>query len=198
LAAEPPAGIVMTVSGVTDPPLAAMTEIAPGAAIKLGANGRLTFLDYARCKLVTVSGGTLVLGRSDYTTDGRVENETDGPCPIAYSIAKDGGARTTAGMVMRGKPEPTQWPVNAQLLLTGSRARGFSTAAIYAEHKPETPAATLLISDGKAVVSPGLPLLPNRRYVLRLVSSDQSKTTEIVFMGIAPLQPQPILILRLD
>lgn len=200
LAAEAPAGIVMAVAGGTDPPLAPMTEIAAGEAIKLAPDGRLTFLDYARCKLVTVLGGTLTLGALGYQTDGRVDSETDGPCPQTYAIAAaDGGARTTAGMVMRGGAEPPRWPANMQFLLTGTRAGGFRSAVIYPEHKPESPVAAFAIADGKAVAAPGsLPPLANRRYVLRLSPSDPSKSTEIVFLGTAPQQPQPVVILRFD
>jgi len=199
-AAEPPAGIVMMVSGVSDPPLSPMTEIASDTSIKLGPETKLTFLDYARCKLVTIVGGTLMLRRSDYKTDGRVESETDGPCPKTYSLADEGGGgRNSAGLVVRGPAEPPRWPVNTQFLLTGPGARRFATAAVYAEQKPANPVATFSIADGRMVAPPGsLPLLANRRYVLRLVQSDQSPGSNVVFIGTAPLQPQPIVILRVD
>src|ERR1700758_1130847 len=89
-AADAPVGIVMAVSGTTTPALSAMTEIPADSAIKLDSGSTLTFLDYARCKLVTVSSGTVTLGRSGYKVDGRVESEVDGPCPQTYSM-KDSG-----------------------------------------------------------------------------------------------------------
>ena len=71
--AEPPPGIVMAIAGETDPPLSAMAEIPANTLIVLQPRTKLTFLHYSRCKLVTVTGGTLTLTRADYKEDGRVE-----------------------------------------------------------------------------------------------------------------------------
>jgi hypothetical protein len=201
-AADAPVGIVMAVTGMTDPPLAPMAEIAANASIRLDAASRLTFLDYARCKLVTVAGGVLTLTPSGYTTDGHVEGEEDGPCPQTYSLASSGsgtGGSTTAGLVMRGSAGPPRWPVNAQLLLTGPRAGEFRAARVSAEDRADSRPTAFVIADGKVVAAPGaLPLLPNRRYVLRLLSADRSTSSELVFVGSAPSQPPPLIILRLD
>ena len=199
--AEAPAGIVMAVTGTTDPPLSLMAEIPANAPIRLEPGSKLIFLEYQHCKLVTVTGGVLTLTQSDYKTDGHVEGEKDGPCPQTYSITSSdaAGAPGTAGLIMRGATGPPHWPVNAQLALTGSRAREFQTATVLAEDQPGNPAASFVIADGKVVASPGaLPLLPNRRYVLRLMPSDRSKSNELVFVGSPPSQPAPLVILRLD
>jgi hypothetical protein len=199
-AAEAPAGIVMAVTGTTDPPVSVMTEIPTGTPIRLSSEGKLTFLDYARCKLVTVAGGTLTLSRTDYKTDGRVESETDGPCPHVYSLNEPGGAgRTTGGLVMRGGSEAPRWAVNSEFLLTGSRSDKIRTAMVYAEDRPDTPAATLEIRGGRAVQPPGMPpLLPNTRYVLRLMTSDRPKPTEVTFIASAPSGPRSVVVLRFD
>jgi hypothetical protein len=192
----------MAMTGSTDPPLSAMTEIPADAPIRLTAGSRLTFLHYARCKLVTVDGGEFRLSQSDYKVEGQTEAEEDGPCPQTYSLkppASGPGSPATAGVIMRGAPGVPHWPVNAQLRLTGLRAREFPTATVAAEDTPGIPATTYAIADGKAVASPGaLPLLPNRRYVLRLIPADGSGSTELVFVAAAPSQPQPLVILRLD
>jgi hypothetical protein len=201
-AAETPAGIVMAVTGTTDPPLSAMTEIATDSPIKLGSNGQLTFLDYARCKLVTVSGGTLTLNQTGYKTDGHIESETDGPCPQTYSVPGGDTSQTTGGLALRGirmESAPPHWPVNSQFLLTGPGAGNIRAAAIYPEDHPDTPAATLTVKDGRAVEPAGQPPpLPNARYVLRLVTSDSHKASEVTFIGVTPSNSQPVVVLRLD
>ncbi|HWB52146.1 MAG TPA: hypothetical protein VG651_23765 [Stellaceae bacterium] len=200
-AADTPVGIVMAVDGATDPPLSPMAEITPGAPIKLGADSKLTFVEYAHCKLVTVAGGTLVLTPSDYKTDGHVESVADGPCPRTYAVTSPGtaGAPTTGALIMRGEAGPPRWPVNAQLVLTGPHADAFHTATVSAEDRPDKPAASFVIAGGKVVAAPGtLPLLPNRRYILRLIPANGSTASGLVFVGGAPNQPAPLVILRLD
>jgi hypothetical protein len=201
-AGDAPAGIVMAMTGSTDPPLSTMTEIPADAPIRLATGSRLTFLHYARCKLVTVDGGQFRLSQPDYKVDGHIEAEDDGPCPQTYSVKPPGsgtGSPATAGVIMRGAPGVPHWPVDAQLRVTGSRAHEFAKATVAAEDAPGIQAAAFAIADGKAVASPGaLPLLPNRRYVLRLIPADGSKSTELVFVATAASQPQPLVILRLD
>jgi hypothetical protein len=199
-ASETPAGIVMSVAGKTDPPLSPMTEIAADQPIVLSGGATLTFLDYARCKLVTVSGGTVTLSSTAYKTDGRVESETDGPCPQVYSVKEPGDdSRSTGGLVMRGGLGPPRWPVNTQFLLTGPRAGDVRAAAIYPEDHPDTPAATLQMGSGRAAEPQGAPLpSPNVRYVLRLTTDNGSATREITFIGAAPSDAQPVVVLRLD
>src|SRR6516165_4189647 len=60
-AAEPPAGMVIEVTGTTIPVLAPQTEIAPFAPIRVPRGTRLVFLHYRACVLVTVTGGTIPL-----------------------------------------------------------------------------------------------------------------------------------------
>lgn len=202
-AADAPAGIVMAMNGASEPPLSPMAEITANAPVRLEAGSKLTFLEYGRCKLVTVTGGVLTLTPFGYNTDGHVDGEADSPCPQTYSLASSGpgtSAPTTAALVMRGGAGPPHWPVNAQLLLTGSRAGEFHTATVAAEDRPGSPPTSLMIADGKVMEAvPGaLPLLPNRRYVLRLIPSDPSKSSELIFVGSAARQPPPLVILRLD
>src|SRR5580704_11307855 len=69
-AADPPAGLIMESVGSTDPRLSAMAEIPANVSFQLGPDAKLTFLHYARCKLVTVTGGTLSVTRADYKEAG--------------------------------------------------------------------------------------------------------------------------------
>ena len=63
-ATEPEAaGMVLKVAGETTPELATRAEIPAHTPIRLGSEGKLTFLHYSKCKVVTVVGGTLELIR---------------------------------------------------------------------------------------------------------------------------------------
>src|SRR5207245_4397952 len=91
-AAEPnAAGMVIKVTGETTPDLPARTEIPANTAIRLGPEVVLTFLHYRKCKLVTVTGGTLELSARDFATDGKVESEQPGPCPRVYQLPGNAG-----------------------------------------------------------------------------------------------------------
>jgi hypothetical protein len=199
LAAGAPAGIVMDVSGATDPPLTAMTEIPADATVKLTGDAKLTFLDYARCKLVTVSGGTVTLSESDYRVDGHVESERDGPCPQTYTPNGGNSRQTTGGLIMRSGLGPPRWPVNARFLLTGRFAGDVAAAAIYAEDSPDAATATLDVTAGR-LAEPAGTLLPPAyaRYILRLTTSGARKLSDITFIGMTPANPPPFIILRLE
>ena len=129
-ATETPAGIVMEISGQTAPPLSDMAEIPANVPFQLASNTRLTFLHYGRCKLVTVMGGTLALTRSDYKEDGKVESETDGPCPHVYALPDNADGHGSGGTVFRGAATAPHWPANPQILFAGARAPAVAAAEI--------------------------------------------------------------------
>src|SRR5438067_802982 len=83
---EVPAGLVMSLSGSTSPPLAAMSEIPSASPLQLAAGTELTFLHYAKCKLITVAGGTLTVTRTEFVADGKILAERDGPCPRVHQL----------------------------------------------------------------------------------------------------------------
>ena len=132
--ADGPAGIVMEISGETNPPLSEMAEIPANIPVQLQPATKLTFLHYARCKLVTVIGGTLTLTRADYAEVGKVENETDGPCPHVYSLSDSGGqGHGSGGIISRGVETAPHWPASPEIVFTGARANAVAAAEIRAE-----------------------------------------------------------------
>src|SRR6187397_1369620 len=90
-AGEPPAALVMAVSGGTTPPVAAMSEIPSGTKVQLDPGTELTVLDYARCKMVTVNGGALTVTRFDFMTDGKIVAEIEAPCPRIHQLSASAG-----------------------------------------------------------------------------------------------------------
>ena len=112
-AQEPPAAMVMAVSGKTAPPVAAMAEIASGTKLQLDPGTELTVLDYARCKMVTVSGGSLTVTRFDFMADGKIVGEVDAPCPRFHQLSA--GGAVAGGVVMRGGLGSVQrWPLERE------------------------------------------------------------------------------------
>ena len=198
--AEPPPGIVMAIAGETDPPLSAMAEIPANTLIVLQPRTKLTFLHYSRCKLVTVTGGTLTLTRADYKEDGRVESEADGPCPHVYALPDTGAeGRSTGGMVARGLDMPPRWPVSPDIVFTGSRARAVAAAAIFAEGQLAQPALKLNVVNTRGRPGQGdAPLQPGGHYVLRLTMANQRDPVDVPFIAVTPASPGSFVVLRVD
>ena len=193
---EPPAGVVMTLSGNASPPIAAMSEIPSGVPLKLDSAAELTFLHYQRCKLVTVAGGTLTVTRSEYNTDGKILAEKDGPCPRVHQLA--GGAPATAGgLVMRGVGGEPRWPLDRQILFAGPGSGELRAAAIYAEGRTDAPLLRLDVSGHQARLPANAPPLPaNQRYLMRLTLADRAQPLDIPFIGTAPDGSSLLVVLR--
>ncbi len=198
-AAESPVAIVMAVTGDTEPSLPALTEILADTPVRLAPRTALTFLHYARCKMVTVTGGVLSMNRIAYQTDGRIDSEVDGPCPVVSEIAGPARGTTTGGSVFRGIHAAPRWPVNLDIVLAGPSADKVRAAAIYAEDRPNEPLLRLDL-EGRRISeprdAPSLP--PNHHYRLRLVVSDRPEPLDLPFFGRAATGAKSLLVLRID
>src|SRR6266478_4648025 len=130
-AAEPNAvGMIMKVTGETDPTLPAREEISANTVIKLGPGTELTFLHYPpTCELVTVAGGTLKLTKTAFTTDGEVKSQQSRPCPRVYELSGTGG-----GWVAR---DLLRLAVDPEIIFAGSRAGEVTEAAVYEKGEPD-------------------------------------------------------------
>jgi len=193
LAAEPAAaGIVMKVTGQTTPDLPVRTEIPADTAIRLGPAVELTFLHYRKCKLVTVTGGTLELSDRDFTTDGKVEKEMPGPCPRVYQLAGSAG-----GWVARDVPP--RLPVNPEIIFTGRRADSIAEAAVYVPAQRDRPLFRFDLIDGRATEpAAAAPLTAEQRYVLKMRMNDQPDLIEHSFVAIAPGTGGSLVVFRID
>ena len=199
-ATEPPAGIVMEVTGSTTPPMQEMTEIPAGTPIRLGPGAQLTFLHYRRCKLVTVVEGSVTLSSGEYQTDGRVTGEKDSPCPRVFALADPGNAgRTVGGVVMRGVAVPPRWPVEPQIVFAGDRATEVRAAAIYDDSHSAQPLIRLTLAGRRARSSPSTAAMtPNARYTLRLTLADQPAPVDVAFIATAQSEAGALVIVRVD
>jgi hypothetical protein len=189
--------MVMTLSGSTTPSLATMAEISSGSPLQLAAGTELTFLHYAKCKLITVSGRSLTLTRTDFTIDGKVLAEKDGPCPRVHQLGGTAPGTTSGGLVMRGSGSVPRWPLDREFVLAGTGSDKLKTAAIYAEGRLDLPLVGLELAGHQARFPANAPpLAANERYVLRLTMDDRTQPVDIPFIGAAPDGPSLLVVLR--
>jgi len=194
---EAPAGLLMSLSGTSSPPLAAMSEIPSAFPLQLAAGTELTFLHYAKCKLITVAGGTLTVTRTDFAADGKIVAEKDGPCPRVHQLGANAPGTTSGGLVMRGIGSMPRWPLDREFVFAGTGSDKLKTASIYAEGRLDTPLVRLDVSGHQARFPANAPpLAANERYVLRLTMEDRAQPVDIPFIGAAPDGPSLLVVLR--
>jgi hypothetical protein len=198
--AAEPAGIVIAVSGDTDPPLSAMAEIPDGVQINLKGEARLTFLHYSLCKIAVVAGGTVTLSRSNFVSDGRIESEKDEACPRVFSMSEASDAnRSTGGAVIRGALTPPHWSTSAEFIFTGPKASTITAAVIIPSDSPGQPPIQLQIAGGRGRQPAGAaPLKPGGHYTLRVTTRDRPTPTEMPFVTAAPGASGSLIVLRLS
>ena len=193
-AAEPnPVAMVMKVTGETTPNLPARQEILANATITLGPGVELTFLHYPPdCELVTVSGGTLKLSKTTFTTDGDIKSQQGRPCPRFYEVSGTGGAWVARSL--EDARDPLRLPIDAEIIFAGSRADQVTAAAVYEKDRPEEPHFRFELVDRRATQPVAATLLADdRQYVLRLTMKDSSQPIDYPFTT-APAGPGDLLV----
>src|SRR5712671_6008059 len=192
-AAEPNAvGIVMRVTGDTDPNLPPREEVAANTVIKLGPGAELTFLHYPpTCELVTVAGGTVKLTKTAFTTDGEVKSQQSRTCPRVYELSGTGG-----GWVAR---DLLRLAVDPEIIFAGSRAGEVTEAAVYEKGEPDRFLYRLELVDHRATPPMATtPLTPNHRYLLKLTMSDEAQPVDYAFLAVASGGADSLIVLHVD
>ena len=194
---EPAAGLVMALSGGVTPGLAVMSEIPAETSLRIDSGAQLTFLHYAKCKLVTVSSGSVTVTRQDYFGDGKILNETPGPCPHVQQLNAGGEGAVAGGLVMRGIGAAPRWPLNPEFIVAGPGAGKLANAAIYADGRLDAPLIRLETTPNHArVPSAAAPLPINEHYVLRLALAGRDQPVDLPFIGAPPNGPSVLIVLR--
>jgi hypothetical protein len=192
-AAEPNAvGIVMRVTGDTEPSLPPREELPANTQIKLGPGAELTFLHYPpTCELVTVAGGTLKLTKTAFTTDGEVKSQQSRPCPRVYELSGTGG-----GWVAR---DLLRVALDPEIIFAGSRASEVTEAAVYEKGEPNRLLYRLELADHRATPPPAAtPLAANQRYLLKLTMSDEAQPVDYAFMAVTTSAADSLIVLHVD
>lgn len=196
-AEEPATALVMAISGKTTPAITAMSEIRSGVPVRLAPDAELTLLDYTRCKMVTVSGGTMTVTRTNFETDGKIVAETDAPCPRIHRLSASAGGRVFGGLVMRGRGNAPRWPLNREIVLAGDSSDRLAAAAIYAEGRLDAPLVQLDLSGHRAQFpAVSAPVAVDERYVLRLTVRDRATPVDISFIAAPPSGHSLLIVLR--
>jgi len=133
IAADPPAGIVMQVSGNTVPPVLQNSEIA--GPIQVPPGSRLVLLHYQTCTLVAVTGGVITLSSAAIDDSAAtIESRRPAPCPHIRRVTAGGGELTAGAAVLRGTPPlpaaAARFPAELELILTGGRAPSVTSVEI--------------------------------------------------------------------
>ncbi len=200
-AAGTPAAMIMAGTGATTPALPAMTEIPAQTSVTLGPGVSLTFILYARCKLVTVTGGTLILTGDDFSTNGQIASQQDTECPGRYDLREPGVASgEIPGVVrFRGAPgQPLRLTPNAQIVFSGDRADAVTGAALYpANHGPQ-PLFRYNLYYRRAIAPAGVSAtMPNVPYVLSVTVSGQAAPVDVPVVG-APAGGSTFVVVRIN
>jgi hypothetical protein len=193
VAAEPNAvGIIMKVTGQIDPDLPLREEVSANTVIKLHPGAELTFLHYPpTCQLVTVTGGTLKLTKTAFTTDGEVKSEQDRPCPRVYELPG-----TSGGSLAR---DVLRLPFDPEIIFAGDRAGEVAEAAVYEMGEPDQLLYRFELVDQRAIRPTSVsPLAPSHRYVLKLKLSDATQPVDYDFTAVAAGVADSLVVLHVD
>lgn len=187
-AAQTASGMLMEVSGQTEPAVQALSEVQPGFTVKLAPGAKLSFVHYSTCKLVNVEGGTVTLKLTAYTvTDGKVLNEQK-RCPKRFALVA-GGSTEAGALVVRGDTATAKArPMAARpiVLLAGVAADSYSAAELRSGDKL---VATMTVSGRRAVLPDSAPALKaGEVYQLVLVPKAGGKpaTTAVTVVEAGP------------
>jgi hypothetical protein len=170
-ASGPPAGIVMSVTGVTTPRLAAYAEIPSDSGVQISRGASLTFLHYERCKLVTVTGGTLMLTPTDYASDGKTVSETATACPVVQAL----NAQTAA-------TSPVRLPSKPDIIFTGAAGARVTGMSIAEDGRVSPAELHLDVMNRRVHLPSGAALQPNVRYRLQISAGARSAPPGLSFI----------------
>jgi hypothetical protein len=169
---EPPAALILDISGAVSPPVQRHTEVPGRTSLALDAGGRLTFVHYRTCRVVTVTGGTVRILATHFETEGgRIESDRQRPCPrqqkLPMTVSAGPGALVTRSISQPRLPVLTPQP---RIVLVGSAASRITEGRCTPQSGgPDQPAHPLTIRDG--VATPAHPL-PAGNYTCELTAGD--------------------------
>lgn len=205
IAAGVPAGMVMAVTGPTEPNITAMSELPAQTPVALGPGVSMTFILYSTCKLVTVTGGTLTLSGNAFATSGQVVSQEDTECPGRFDLSEPAvGAGEVAGVVrFRGvtpaqtKKPPLKMTPNAQIVFSGPRADQVSSAVLYPAGASQ-PTIRYTLYFRRAIAPGGAPpVSPGAPYTLRLTLAGAKEPLDVPIVG-SPVGGATFVVVRVN
>ena len=192
----PPVALVIEVTGTVEPALEPYSEVADKDNVKLAGGARLTFLHYATCQEVTVSGGRITFTVGTFRVEGGgIANSTRVDCPRSVTIQPD----AVAGAVLfRGVGARTVVTFNPRPLfvLVGAKATNFTRIRILRDKKA--------IFEGKiegrrfAWPEGEPPLAPGWVYALDLLTAGGGKPRTVAVEVVDQRGRSPLTLIRVD
>lgn len=196
--AQKAVGLALEVVGPVRPALSAFTEIRDGTVLGLASNGRLTFAHYNSCRVVTIVGGEVTIGRLWYdVVGGSIESEARGACVTEVRARTEGGR--ASGLVLRAGPRGIAYPTRPSFVLVGRRADDITNLVVTRDG--ETVADIRL--DGRRFEWPDdlAPLADRGAYRLVLRTRDRKDAFVVEFVASLAKDttgPAPLALLRVD
>ena len=193
---QPPVALVIEVTGTVEPALEPYSEVADKDNVKLAGGARLTFLHYATCQEVAVSGGRITFTAEAFRVEGGdITHSSRVDCPRSVTIQPDAvagavlfrsfGARTVVTL----DPRPV-------FVLVGAKATNFTRIRILRDKKT--------IFEGKiegrrfAWPEGEPPLAPGWVYALDLLTAGGGKPRTVAVEVVDQRGRSPLTLIRVD
>jgi hypothetical protein len=197
--AEPPAALVLDVSGTVSPAVQRHTEVPGRTSLALNPSGRITFVHYRTCRVVTVAGGTVRILPTHFEAEGgRIESDRQRPCPrqqkLPITVSGQPGALVTRG-ITRQPALPILTP-QPRIVLVGSGASRIREGRCTAQHaSPDQPAHPMTIADG--VATPAQPL-PLGNFTCELTTGDGRSRARLTFQVVSEPTATDLVVATVD
>lgn len=171
--AESKAAMLEDVSGVSDASISPYSEVSAGTTITLGTAGKVTFVHYALCREVTVTGGTAVISQADYKVTGGTATETKQACPERVQVAST--TSVAGGLVLRGTVKATKISSTPKIVFNGVGA-GSVTKVVFTADDDSTVEGK--VQDHHLILAPGA-LKSGSTYEMQAFSADNEAKLKV-------------------
>lgn len=193
---QPPVALVIEVTGTVEPALEPYSEVADKDNVKLTAGAKLTFLHYATCQEVTVSGGRITFTVGTFRVEGGgIANSTRVDCPRSVTIQPDAVAGAVlfrgvgARIVVTLDPRPL-------FVLVGAKATNFTRLRILRDKKTifegKIEGRRFAWPEGEPALAPGWV------YALDLLTAGGGKPRTVAVEVVDQRGRSPLTLIRVD
>ncbi len=193
---QPPVALVIEVTGTVEPALEPYSEVANKDNFKLAGGAKVTFLHYATCQEVVVSGGRITFTAEAFRVEGGdITNSSRVDCPRSVTIQPDARA---GGVLVRGLRASAVVTLNPRpvFVLAGTKATNFTRIRILKDKRT--------IFEGKlegrrfAWPAGEPPLAPGKGYALDLLTAGSGKPRTIAVEVVDQRGQSPLTLIRVE
>lgn len=193
---QPPVALVIEVNGTIEPALEPYSEVANKDNVKLTGGAKVTFLHYATCQEVVVSGGRITFTAEAFRVEGGdITNSSRVDCPRLVTIQPDAVAGAVLFRSFRARTVVTLNP-RPVFVLVGAKATNFTRIRILRDKKT--------IFEGKiegrrfAWPEGEPPLAPGWVYSLDLLTAGGGKPRTVAVEVVDQRGRSPLTLIRVE